>query len=331
MTTRLSTALAGGAAPLPDRGPIAVFRPRADTDLSALAPDRVRAIQGFRPDHDALAARGYAVSATADGIGPCAAAVVLAPRARAEARALIAEASRLVGDGPVLVDGQKTDGIEGLLKACRVRTELGGAMSKAHGKLFWFAGGDFDDWAASARSNRIEGGYVTAPGTFSADAPDPGSVALANAFPERMPGEIADLGAGWGYLSRRALERDGVASIHLVEAEHAALACAKKNVKDPRARFHWADATRFEPTAPLDAVVANPPFHRGRAGDPDIGKVFIAKAAAILKRSGRLWLVANRHLPYKEALYANFAELAELPAPPAYKIYAAAKPRRKPR
>ena len=331
MTTRLSTALAGGAAPFPDRGPVAVFRPRAETDLSALALDRVRAIQGFRPDHDALAARGYAVSATADGIEPCAAAVVLAPRARAEARVLIAEASRLAGSGAVLVDGQKSDGIEGLLKACRERAEIGGAMSKAHGKLFWFAGGDFGDWAANARRRRIEGGFLTAPGTFSADAPDPGSVALADAFPERMPGEIADLGAGWGYLSRRALERDGVASIHLVEAEHCALACARENVEDPRARFHWADATRFEPTAPLDAVVANPPFHRGRAGDPDIGKAFIAKAAAILKRSGRLWLVANRHLPYEESLRANFAELAELPAPPAYKIYAAAKPRRKPR
>ena len=331
MTTRLSTAIAGGAVQFPGRGPVAVFRPRADTDLSAIAPDRVRAGQGVRPDHDALAARGYEVSATADGIGPCAAAVVLAPRARAEARALIAEAFRLAGGGPVLVDGQKSDGIEGLLNACRERAEIGGTMSKAHGKLFWFAGGDFDDWAASARSHRIEGGYVTAPGTFSADAPDPGSIALADAFPARMQGEIADLGAGWGYLSRRALERDGVASIHLVEAEHAALACARENVEDPRARFHWADATRFEPTAPLDAVVANPPFHRGRAGDPDVGKAFIAKAAAILKRSGRLWLVANRHLPYEAALRANFAELAELPAPPAYKIYAAAKPRRKPR
>lgn len=331
MATRLSAALTGGALPFPDRGPIAVFRPRADTDLSALAQDRVRAIQGFRPDHDALVERGYEVSVTADGIGPCAAAVVLAPRARAEARALIAEASRLVDDGPVLVDGQKTDGIEGLMKACRERAEFGGAMSKAHGRLFWFTGGDFDGWAAGARRLRIEGGFLTAPGTFSADAPDPGSVALADAFPERMPGDIADLGAGWGYLSRRALERDGVASIHVVEAEHAALACARENVGDPRARFHWADAARFEPPAPLDAVVANPPFHRGRAGDPDVGRAFIARAAAIMKRSGRLWLVANRHLPYEAALRANFAELAELPAPPAYKIYAAAKPRRKSR
>ena len=58
---------------LPPEGRIALFRPLADTDLSDLPRERLHAIQGFRPDHDALAARGIATSARAEG--PYAAAV----------------------------------------------------------------------------------------------------------------------------------------------------------------------------------------------------------------------------------------------------------------
>jgi len=326
--SRLSLALESGLV-LPGTGPIAVYRPRVDTDLSALPQDRVRAVQGFRPDHDALAARGYAVSP--DPVDRAAAALVILPRAKAEARALVAEAVRAVTGGPVIVDGQKTDGIDSLLKACRARAPVDGTVAKAHGKLFWFSGGDFGDWAAAAAPRRIAGDFVTRPGVFSADAPDPGSVALAAALPAKLPATLADLGAGWGYLARAALSREGVRQLHLVEAEHAALACAKQNLADPRTVFHWQDVTRWQPPDPLDAVLCNPPFHSGRGADPALGRAFVARAAAILKPSGRLWLVANRHLPYEAELRARFADVAELPGPPAYKLFLAAKPRRQTR
>ena len=57
---------------------------------------------------------------------------------------------------------------------------------------------------------QIEGGFTTVPGVFSADAPDRGSVLLAAALPAKLPARVADLGAGWGYLSRAILARDGV-------------------------------------------------------------------------------------------------------------------------
>ena len=146
-----------------------------------------------------------------------------------------------------------------------------------------------------------------------------------------MPARVADLGAGWGWLSAQILARQGVTELDLVEADHLALACAWRNISDPRARFHWADATRFRPEAPLDAVVMNPPFHQGRAADPSLGAAFIAAASEMLSTSGRLWMVANRHLPYESVLARHFRDVGEMGGDNGFKLLAAARPIRTPR
>ena len=63
------------------------------------------------------------------------------------------------------------------------------------------------------------------------------SEALANALPAKLGRDVADLGAGWGYLSSRILQIEGIETVHLVEAEHDALACARRNINDARAQF----------------------------------------------------------------------------------------------
>jgi 16S rRNA (guanine1207-N2)-methyltransferase len=73
-------------------------------------------------------------------------------------------------------------------------------------------------------------------------------------------------------------------------------------------------------TAALDTVVTNPPFHAGRAADPDLGRAFIAAAAAMLKPGGQLWLVANRHLPYETAMAAQFRSVEEVAGDARFKI-----------
>ena len=86
LSERLSLALAGGDLTLPEGGMIAVFGPRAGTDLSSLPHDRVMVITGFKPDHDAFAAAGYPCAR--DATGPCVAALVCLPRAKAQGRAI---------------------------------------------------------------------------------------------------------------------------------------------------------------------------------------------------------------------------------------------------
>lgn len=324
--SRLTLALDAGAVSLPERGRIAVFAPPADADLSALPAERVQIIQGFKPDFDAWTARGFDVQVAPEG--DFAAAVVFVPRAKDKARALLAGAVALVAGGPVIVDGAKTDGIDSLLKDCRKRADVGAPLSKAHGKIFALsaAAEAFADWAAAPKT--LPEGFRTRAGVFSADRVDRGSALLADALPAKLKGRVADLGAGWGYLAARALAgHSGITELHLVEADHDALACARENVTDPRAQFHWADATQFAEGAPFDAVITNPPFHVGRAADPGLGQAFLANAARILGRSGTLYAVANRHLPYERVLRDLFHEVEEIGGDSGFKVIRAAKPK----
>lgn len=323
-SARLELALETGAITLPDSGSIVVYSPRAGDDLSALPKDRVLVVQGFRPDHDAFAARGYTV-AIAAGEGHAAALVCL-PRAKAEARAMLAgAAAAVVPGGLVIVDGQKTDGVEAIWRDLRDRVAVSAPVSKAHGKIFSFsAGPGLEDWVAVP--TQIEGGFTTVPGVFSADAPDRGSMLLAQVLPDYLPGYIVDLGAGWGYLSRAILTRKGVKRVDLVEADAAALDCARLNVTDPRARFFWADATTYRADGFADAVVCNPPFHTARDADPGLGLSFLQAAARMLSPNGTLWLVANRHLPYERALTTLFRDVEEIGRDPVFRLIRAAQP-----
>lgn len=323
-SARLELALETGAITLPDSGSIVVYSPRAGDDLSALPKDRVLVVQGFRPDHDAFAARGYTV-AIAAGEGHAAALVCL-PRAKAEARAMLAgAAAAVVPGGLVIVDGQKTDGVEAIWRDLRDRVAVSAPVSKAHGKIFSFSvGPGLEDWVAVP--TQIEGGFTTVPGVFSADAPDRGSMLLAQVLPDYLPGYIVDLGAGWGYLSRAILTRKGVKRVDLVEADAAALDCARLNVTDPRARFFWADATTYRADGFADAVVCNPPFHTARDADPGLGLSFLQAAARMLSPNGTLWLVANRHLPYERALTTLFRDVEEIGRDPVFRLIRAAQP-----
>ncbi len=309
---------------LPQTGQIAVFRPSGEQDLSALDAARVQIIHGFYPHHEAWRSRGYRVAVEASGSHD--AGVVFLPRAKAQARDLIARAADCSQSGIVIVDGQKTDGVDSILKACRkAGARVSEVFSKAHGKTFSFTGGDFSGWRAPAQLD-IEAGFVTAPGVFSADGIDTGSALLAAAMQGQLKGRVCDLGAGWGYLSRKVLSSEKVTECHLVEAEHAALECARHNIDDARAQFHWADATQFSGAGDFDHVVTNPPFHVGRAADASLGQGFIAAAARLLGRRGTLWLVANRHLPYERELAAAFGEVAELGGDGSFKVLRASRP-----
>jgi 16S rRNA (guanine1207-N2)-methyltransferase len=315
-------ALDTGAVVLPDAGMIAVYGPSMGDDLSALPHDRVEVITGFKPDYDAFKAQGYAVRFA--GGGSYAAAVVCMPRARAEARGLLAQAAAEVAAGGVIaVDGQKTDGIDTMLRDVRGLMPVSEALSKAHGKLFTFAASDaLVDWTAAPLHFD---GYQTFPGVFSADGPDVGSVLLAGVLPA-LKGRVADLGAGWGYLSRAILASDAVKSLEVVEADFIALTCAEANVVDARARFHWADVTVFRPDTLMDAVVMNPPFHVGRTADPALGVAFIRAAKRMLTPGGSLYMVANRMLPYDKLLPTLFREVIDLGGTNAYRLTQARAP-----
>ena len=321
--SRISIAVESGQLALPG-GQSLAFGIGADDDLSAFGKDSTTFVQPFFPDFTGLQRRGYSVVTEPDGTASVA--IVSIPRAKPLAREWIAEACRCASGGLVVVDGQKTDGIESILKEVKKRVPILGSMSKAHGRLFWFEAVDFSDWHLGMSANKDD--FQTMAGVFSADGIDPASKLLADALPAKVKGSVADLGAGWGYLASRVLEREVVTNVYLIEADKRALDCARSNITDTRAEFHWGDAPTHKLADRVDYVVMNPPFHNDRKADPEIGKRFILAAARLLKPSGQLLLVANRHLPYETILSDRFAQVQEGAGDSRFKTFVVSKPRR---
>ncbi|HEY1223761.1 MAG TPA: class I SAM-dependent methyltransferase [Brevundimonas sp.] len=162
------------------------------------------------------------------------------------------------------------------------------------------------------------------PGVFAWDRIDTGSLLLAEHLPA-LTGAGADLGCGYGALSTVVLRSPAVTALRLVDLDRRAVEAARRNIEDVRAGFDWADVRTVEANGDLDFVVMNPPFHDGGAEDRALGQAFIRQAAAMLKRGGTLWMVANRHLPYEAELKAAFKRVTPLEEGGGYKLFEAVK------
>ena len=296
---------------------------RADAPLGLAELGEVIIEQGFAPLYQLLTGAGYTV--TPHTSGRFGMVLVNLTRSKAENLGNIARACQM-SDGVVLVNGAKTDGIESLLSAVKKVTQVE-VISQAHGKVFWFDATAMPDaWLAAAEPAKNSAGFLTAPGMFSSEKVDSGSALLAP-YLAGMKGRVADLGAGWGWLAAQALGPD-VSEILLVEAEHMALEAARKNLTDPRAIFLWADVLALPKAAPFDVVISNPPFHQGRAAQPEIGAGFIKSAAGMLKPKGRFLMVANRQLPYERVLETHFKKWAMREQASGFKVFEASNPKR---
>ena len=185
---------------------------------------------------------------------------------------------------------------------------------------------DLDD-AVAAGAPRVIQPYDlwSQPGVFSWDRIDPGTALLAQRLPT-FSGEGADLGCGIGYLARAVLLSPKVKRLVLIDLDRRAVDCARRNVEDARAAFHWADVTGGDaPLSGLDFVMMNPPFHDGGWEDRSLGQAFVRRAASALRKGGALWMVANRHLPYEAVLGELFTTVEAKADQGGYKVFEARK------
>ena len=333
---------ANGPLRWPGSGAVLFLRGREGAALHAMRGARVQATQPFKPEADRLQRIGIDLL-DEDALPPAAfpLVLVLPPRQREEARALLARACMAVAPGGSVVVAASND--EGAKTREAELKQLAGGVatfSKFHCRVMWTApGAAFDDallrqWAAADAPRDVpsadvpDGAFRSRPGVFAWDRVDAASRMLAEALPTGLRGRVADFGGGWGYLSLQVLARcPGVASLDLYEADARALALAADNLSDANVpvRTHWHDVAAGVPER-FDAIVCNPPFHAlGRGERPDIGRAFIAAAAHALVPRGQLWLVANRHLPYEDALGGGFAQVQAVSQQGGFKIVHAVK------
>ena len=291
--------------------------------------------QDSRPAFRELETTGHTALPQPDGEG-YGLVLVLAGRHRGQNELFVAEALKRVRPaGRVVVAGGKTDGAASLRKRMAGLLDLDDHASKNHGVVFWMTRGEQAEAAIEALEAAnppliLDGGFLTVPGVFSHEHVDAGSALLAQHLPADIKGRVADFGAGWGYLSVKLSERaKAIQSIDLFDSGFTACIAAKANMTNLAAhvdcRVQWYDLLSEPLERVYDAVVMNPPFHQGRAAEPSIGEAMIRAASAAIKPGGRLFMVANRSLPYEPVLQATFARCEEIARDERFKIFRAVR------
>jgi 16S rRNA (guanine1207-N2)-methyltransferase len=329
-----------GLLPPPAAGTEVVFvNGRVCPGLESLRGCRLTAQQYFRPYARALEGAGITTVPEIPRDKKFDTALMLGVRQHQENMFALASALRALKSGGLLLCAAAND--EGGRRQEADLRELGISCrveSKYKSRIVWAdvpqdATADRLDAAIAAGSYQtvMDGAYVSRPGVFCWDRADVGSVLLAEALPP-LQGKGADFGCGYGFLAAHILKHSpGIAELACIDADSRAVECCRLTLEKRGSRaglsFLWADITAPDEKLPagLDWIVMNPPFHGGKAAQPQIGMAFIARAAACLRPGGTLWMVANAGLPYEKILAANFGQSAKLREDKGYKIYRAGK------
>lgn len=157
------------------------------------------------------------------------------------------------------------------------------------------------------------------PGVFGWKKVDAGSQLLVTRLKEQFTDlcglRILDLGCGWGYLSL-ALIAMNPREIIATDNNAAALIAIKENISRNNLNSGSSKIQAFSSDCAdnihdqFDLIVCNPPFHKGKGIDRDIGERFVGQAARLLKTQGQAWFVVNAFIGIEKLAAAYFVEVA---------------------
>jgi len=298
----------------------------------------------------ALGARGLAVSRwnrrALGGLaatpwppaGPFHLAALRLPRSKEElAMALHAAASVLCPGAAMLVYGAKDEGIQSALDLLagifdQAETLAVGGHSRVLTAIrkddLGEVRGTLESWRTVVDPGYRELGqaWISYPGIFSHRHLDPGTRLLLDALPPLPPGSrILDYGCGSGAVGAVAGARGEGLRLELLDVDVLALEAARENAQD--ATLLLSDGLPGEGAGPYDAILSNPPFHRGKDADPEMIRGLIRSAPNLLAPKGVLVFVTQRRMPVERTLKENFREAKLLAEDSSYGVWQGRAPR----
>ncbi len=168
----------------------------------------------------------------------------------------------------------------------------------------------------------------TRPGIFSWDHVDEATAILADAIQVPNGASVLDLGCGCGALGIVAASLSGGGPLCMLDADVEAVRSATRSAESngvTSARALVSDVASAVLDERFDIVVTNPPFHVGKATDLDVPMQFIEDAFQVLMEGGQLFLVANRTLPYEQAIRHRFGNVGNRHDGPRFKVLTATR------
>lgn len=305
--------------------------------IEAMRGSRLTVQQYSRPHINELRRAGYDAAADIPDEEAFDAVLLSAPRQHAECLHVMAAGLRVLKPGGVFLAAGANDAGGKRLGGDARRLGLDiSEESKHRARVIWGikrASGDYGEEFAAGDYQPVCGGqYISRPGIFCWDRIDAGSDLLAASLPDDgFTGKIADFGCGYGYLALHLLTHNGeISDLYCIDADARAVEACRRNIAGrafkTKIHYRWADIASDDAMPEgFDAVVMNPPFHENKETLPEVGLSFVEEAARGLLPGGKLWMVANAHLPYEKTLSRLFADCRKMKEEKGYKIFCATK------
>ena len=166
------------------------------------------------------------------------------------------------------------------------------------------------------------------PGVFSANKLDIGSRALLPHLSLIDGGTVCDLGCGNGLLGLLIKSQKPESSLILTDDSYIAVTTARHNAKRNQLEIDVRHGNSLESVnEALDWVVCNPPYHDGHKELTNIAMAMFRDSQRQLKPTGKLLVVANRHLPYQAELKRLFQSVGIIEQTPKFTISLCSQPK----
>lgn len=262
--------------------------------------------------------------------GSCALATIRIPPDKLGVQLAVAEVFRaLMIGGRVVLAGANDEGakpaarlleqvfgqvrLDAQHSGCRMLSAVKQHLAPADDTVFalpWLDAERFHEFPVTTGGTTFT--LATRPGVFSWEHLDEAAGILADLMRIDDGDTVLDLGCGAGVLGVVAARQTPSGRVLLLDADADAVRCARRTVAlagCANVEVVASDVTAGAGARRFDVVVSNPPFHLGKGTELAIPRAFIEQAYDRLVPGGRLYLVANRTLPYERLIAECFGEV----------------------